>query len=156
MKTQRVRRVPRLNAGVTLLEIMVVVVIMGMIAAVVSKVVVDRLEVAKVELAKAQIREMAGALDLFYMDNGFYPTTEQGLQALVEQPTSEPVPKVWPENGYLGAPAVPKDPWGREYIYVSPGANRPFEIISLGRDGVEGGEGFDADIKSWALSGEDR
>jgi len=137
---------------VTLLEIMVVVLIMGMIAAVVAKVVVDRLEVAKVELAKTQIRELCGAIDLFYIDNGFYPTTEQGLKALVVKPETDPPVKKWPENGYLSSPSVPKDPWGRDFVYVCPGAKRKYEILCLGRDGLEGGQGFDADIQSWNLS----
>lgn len=142
----------RRTAGVTLLEIMVVVLIMGMIAAVVAKVVVDRLEVAKVELAKTQIRELCGAIDLFYIDNGFYPTTEQGLKALVEKPQTDPPVKKWPENGYLSSPSAPKDPWGRDFAYVCPGAQRKYEILCLGRDGLEGGHGFDADVQSWNLS----
>lgn len=147
----RMQRRNRNAAGLTLLEIMVVVVIMGMIAGIVAKVVTDRIESARVETAKTQIAEFAGALELFYLDNSFYPATDQGLEALVTKPTSGREPVKWPERGYMTA--IPADPWGHEYVYVSPGSNAPFEIISLGRDGVEGGEGFDADIASWELAG---
>jgi general secretion pathway protein G len=140
----------RREAGLTLLEIMVVVVIMGMIAGIVAKVVVDRIEMARVETAKTQIAEIAGALDLFYLDNSFYPATEQTLQALVIKPTAGRIPEKW--HQYM--PSVPLDPWGHEYIYISPGSHSPnYDIICLGRDGVEGGEGFDADIGSWELGG---
>ena len=141
----------RRDAALTLLEIMVVVVIMGMIAGIVAKVVVDRIESAKVETARTQMAEMAGALDLFYLDNSFYPTTEQGLAALAVKPSTGRMPDKWPPRGYM--PAIPLDPWGHEYVYVSPGTHAEFEIICLGRDGVEGGEGFDADINSWELAG---
>ena len=137
--------------GFTLLEIMVVVIIMGMIASIVTKVVVDRIELARVETTKMQIAEIAGALEQFYLDNGFYPSTEQGLQALVTKPTSGRVPDKWQEHGYMAS--VPADKWGRDFIYVSPGTHADYEITSLGRDGVEGGEGFDADIHSWELQG---
>ena len=138
--------------AMTLIEIMVVVVIMGMIAAVVTTVVVDRLQAARVETSKTQVRHFMNALDLFYVDNSFYPTTEQGLQALVTKPTTGKIPDKWPEEGYM--PSIPKDPWGKEYIYISPGADARYEIISLGRDGLQGGSSYDADIKSWDLAGD--
>ena len=138
-------------AGMTLIEIMVVVAIMGMIAAVVTKIVMDRLQQAKVEIAKAQIAEYVGALQLFYLDNDFYPSTSQGLKALVEKPTEGEVPKRYPPNGYLDGASL-LDPWKNEYQYFSPGAVKEFDIISLGRDGKESGENFDADIKSWELN----
>jgi len=141
----------RPDRGLTLLEIMVVLLIMGLIASVVTKVVVDRIEMARVQTAKTQIAEFKGALDLFYLENSFYPSTEQGLQALVTKPTTGRVPEKWPEHGYM--PSIPLDPWGHEYIYISPGSHADYEIICLGRDGVEGGEGFDADIRSWELGG---
>lgn len=150
MKRTRARRSPRqAEQALTLLEVMVVVLIMGMIAAIVSKVVVDRVDEARVETAKTQIVEFRDAFDMFFIQNGFYPATEQGLQALVTQPTSGRVPTKWPESGYIKA--IPLDPWGQEYIYISPGSRDKFEIVCLGRDGAEGGEGFDADINSWEI-----
>mgnify|MGYP001203991915 CR=1 FL=1 len=149
MRTARGAR--RGEAGLTLIEIMVVVVILGMIAGIVSKVVVDRIEAAKVETAKAQIAEFMGALDLFYLDNGFYPSSEQGLQALVSKPTTGRAPEKYPERGYLRS--LPLDPWNREYIYVCPGQHGDFDVVCLGRDGAEGGSGFDGDVNSWELGG---
>ena len=138
-------------AGMTLIEIMVVVAIMGMIAAVVTKIVMDRLQQAKVELAKVQIAEYVGALEFFYFDNDFYPSTSQGLKALVEKPSEGEIPKKYPPNGYLEGTSF-LDPWKNEYRYLSPGAVKEFDIISLGRDRKDGGENFDADIKSWELN----
>lgn len=141
----------RRESGLTLIEIMVVVVILGMIAGIVSKVVVDRIEAAKVETAKTQISEFMGALDLFYLDNGFYPSSEQGLASLVTKPASGRVPEKYPERGYLRS--LPVDPWNRDYVYISPGQHGDYDIICLGRDGNEGGSGFDGDINSWELGG---
>ena len=136
-------------AGVTLLEIMVVVAIMGMIAGIVTKLVMDRLQEARVTTTGTEMRNIMDALEFFYMDNHFYPSTEQGLRALVEKPATGRIPGKFPPNGYLSA--FPRDEWNNDYLYISPGAQRPYEIISLGRDGEEGGEGYDADIKSWEL-----
>jgi general secretion pathway protein G len=138
------KRIKRPDSAVTLLEVMVVVAIIGMIAGIASLVVLDRLQRAKVSVAKTQISNFVHALGMFYLDNDYYPTTEQGLDALVAKPTTGRVPKDFPENGYIDS--IPLDPWGHEHIYVSPGAERGFEIMSLGRDGLQGGEGFDADI----------
>lgn len=139
-------------SGLTLLEIMVVVMIMGMIAAIVSKVVIDRMEVARVNTARAQIAEIMGALDMFYADNSFFPTTEQGLDALIHKPASGRVPDKYNDNGYLNGSVVPDDPWGHPYEYFSPTANGKYEVISRGADGLEGGEGYDADISSANLA----
>ena len=144
------RRLRAARHGLTLIEIMVVVVIMGMIAGLVTTVVTGRLQAAKVETAKAQIRQFMNALDLFYLDNSFYPSTEQGLEALVTKPSTGQTPTKWPEDGYL--PSVPKDPWRRDYVYISPGTNAKYEILCLGRDGQEGGTGYDGDVQSWDLS----
>jgi general secretion pathway protein G len=129
---------------VTLLEIMVVVAIIGMIAGLVGLVVLDNLQKAKGEIARTQISTFVQALQLFYLDNDFYPSTEQGLQALVAQPTTGQVPKKYPENGYMEA--IPLDPWGNEYVHISPAPDAPFLIMSFGRDGLQGGDGHDADI----------
>ena len=144
------RRLRVARHGLTLIEIMVVVVIMGMIAGLVTTVVVDRLQAAKVETAKAQIRQFMNALDLFYLDNSFYPTSEQGLDALVTKPATGRTPTKWPEDGYL--PSIPKDPWGNDYVFISPGSSAKYEILCLGRDGQEGGTGYDDDVQSWDLS----
>ena len=146
MRLER-KRLPALpTAALSLLEIMVVVLIMGMIAGIVTKIVVDKVEQARIATAKVTIAELRDALGLFCIDNAFYPET---LRGLVTKPGTGNI-RNWPPNGYM--PSIPLDPWGREYIYISPGVEHDFEIICLGRDGVEGGEGFDADINSWALS----
>jgi general secretion pathway protein G len=140
------------RAGFTLIELMVVIAILGILAALVAPTIIGRKEDAMRAAAKAQIKNFEQALKLFYVDNGFYPSTEQGLQALVEKPTIGRIPTRWREGGYLESKTVPKDPWGNPYVYISPGIhNRDFDIISYGADGQEGGEGKDADIQSWAL-----
>jgi len=133
--------------GFTLLELMVVLIILSLLAMIALPRFFGRVDEAKVTTAQVQIQNLETALRLFYLDNGFYPTTEQGLKALVERPSDA---KRWREGGYLEKGVVPKDPWGNDYIYRSPGENdREYEIISLGRDGKEGGSGVDADIKNW-------
>lgn len=141
------------SAGMTLVEIMVVVAIIGLIAAIVSKVVVDKMETARVNTARAQIAQLKGAVDMFFVDNSFYPTTEQGLQALVSKPTAGRVPEKYNEKGYWDSAVIPDDPWGHPYEYFSPTADGKFEIICRGADGLEGGEGNDADISSNNLTG---
>lgn len=138
----------RRREGLTLLEVMTVVLILGLIAGIVVTVVSGQLERAKTRIARIQIQELKDALEFFYQDNNFYPSTQQGLEALVTPPEDERVTD-WPEGGYLEA--VPRDPWGNEYDYIYPGAHGKFDIISYGRDGTEGGEGPDADINSWEL-----
>ncbi len=148
LKDQRKDR----RTGFTLIELMVVIAILGILAALVAPSIIGRKEDAMRAAAKAQIKNFEQALKLFYVDNGFYPSTEQGLQALVEKPTIGRIPTRWREGGYLESKTVPKDPWGNPYVYISPGIhNRDFDIISYGADGQEGGEGKDADIQSWAL-----
>jgi general secretion pathway protein G len=138
--------------GLTLLEVLVVLVILGMIAGIVTKVVTDRVERARVDTARIQMTEVMDALDLFYLDNSFHPSLEQGLAALVQKPTGGRAPEKYPEGGYLRA--VPLDPWGRAYVYVCPGAHGKYDLICLGRDGVEGGDGYDADLGSWEIVGQ--
>ena len=133
--------------GFTLIEIMVVVVILSVLGALVVPQIIDKVDVAKVKRAQSDIRAIQTALDLYRLDNFKYPTTEQGLQALVKQPADPTITNYAP-HGYL--PTMPKDPWGNPYIYVSPGSDgREYEITSYGRDGKPGGEGPDADIISW-------
>lgn len=142
------------ESGFTLIELMVVVIILGILAGLVIPRIVGKPEEARRVKAKIQIQNFEKALRLFYLDNGFYPTTEQGLKALIERPTIGRIPKHYREGGYLEGHKIPKDPWGNPYVYISPGVHdRDFDIISLGDDGEEGGEGNDADIESWNLEG---
>ncbi len=137
--------------GFTLIEIMVVVVIIGLLVAIVSTRIMVQYEKAKVTQTRIQIRNLEQALKLFKLDCGFYPSTEQGLKALVEKPTVGKIPTSYDEGGYLEKGKVPLDAWVNPFIYLSPGLYGEFDIISLGRDGKEGGEGFDEDIYSWDI-----
>jgi general secretion pathway protein G len=138
------------NRGFTLIELMIVVVILGILALVVVPNVMDRPDEARQIKAKSDIKSLETALRLFKLDNGFYPTTEQGLQALVVKPSTGKIPKKW-NKPYLEKGKVPKDPWGNDFVYLSPGLHGDYDIISYGADGVPGGEGFDQDINSWEL-----
>jgi general secretion pathway protein G len=128
---------------------MVVVVIIGMLAALVGNRVIGQSEAAKVTAAKTQIKYFQQALELYRLNNGFFPTTEQGLRALVEKPTIRPEPMNYQKDGYLNAKSVPKDPWGSDFIYICPGEIGEYDIISLGADGREGGTDTAADITNW-------
>ena len=146
------RRRPRVcssERGFTFIEIMVVVAILAILAALVVPRVVGRTDDAKRTSAKVQIRNLEGALSLYKLDNGNYPTTEQGMKALVEKPTVGVIPKNWKLGGYLQK--IPDDPWGAPYKYVSPSPKGDFEIVSLGGDGEPGGEGKNADLMNWNL-----
>lgn len=139
--------------GFSLIELMVVIVILGLLATFLLPKIIDRPDEARITKAKSDIKAIESALKLYKLDNGFYPTTEQGLSALITQPTIEPIPKNWKRGGYLDTNSIPKDPWGNNYIYRSPGEEeRDYEIISLGADGKEGGEGINADIKSYEIN----
>lgn len=137
------------QSGFTLMEIMVVVVIIGILAALIVPNVVGRQEQAQRVKAEQDLRALESALDLYRMDNFRYPTTEQGLQALVENPGYPPEPRNYNPGGYIKR--LPADPWGNEYVYLSPGQNGPYDLSSLGADGRPGGEGSDADINNWEL-----
>ncbi len=132
--------------GFTLIELMIVIVILGILASIVVPRLMSEPDKARVVKAKMQIQNLAVAVKKFKMDNGFYPSTEQGLEALVTKPSIGKTPQHYPPHGYISK--VPKDPWGNDYIYISPAEHADFEIISLGADGKEGGEGYDKDIKS--------
>lgn len=135
--------------GFTLIEIMVVVVILGILAAFIVPKLLDRPEQARRTKAEADIKSLEEALGLFKLDNGFYPSTEQGLQALVSLPTVGRIPAKYAEGGYLKK--VPADPWNTPYVYLMPGTHGDYDIISYGADGEPGGEGKNADVQSWDL-----
>jgi general secretion pathway protein G len=138
-----------LSAGFTLLEVMVVVVIIGILAALVVPKIISRPDEARAIAAKQDIASLMQSLKLYRLDNLRYPTTEQGLQALVTKPTSLPIPGNWKNGGYLER--LPKDPWGNPYQYLNPGLHGEIDVFSLAADGAPGGEGNDADIGSWNL-----
>ncbi len=137
--------------GFTLIELMVVIVILGILAGFIVPRLMGRPEEAKKVKARMQIESLETALKLYKLDNGFYPTTEQGLQALVEKPESPPVPKNWRKGGYIEKGKIPKDPWGNDFVYLSPGAHGDYDIICYGADGVPGGEDNNKDINSWEV-----
>lgn len=145
---QKMRKTAR-AAGFTLIEIMIVVVIMGIMAALVVPKLMGRTDDARITAARSDIASVMQALKLYKLDNHRYPTTEQGLQALITKPTTGPAPKGWKEGGYLDK--VPKDPWGNPYQYLAPGLKGEIDVFSFGADGVAGGTGPDADVGSWEL-----
>ena len=134
-------------AGFSLVEILVVLVIMGLLISVVAPTVLNRADEARVQKAQADFKAIETALKIYRLDNYVYPTTEQGLIALVEKSTLDPEPRNFKEGGYLEE--LPLDPWGREYLYLSPGENGEVDIWSLGADGLSGGEDQNADIGNW-------
>lgn len=138
--------------GMTLIEIMVVVVILGILGTLVTVTVMDRLEKARITATKTQIKSLQNALETFRADNGFYPSTEQGLRALIEKPSIGREAKHYPRKGYLMSKEIPRDQWDGEFIYNSPGLHdNDYEISSYGADNREGGEDADADIHSWEM-----
>jgi len=135
--------------GFTLIELMIVIVIIGILATLLIPRIMERPEEARRIKAMADIKTIESALKLYKIDSGTYPTTEQGIEALIKKPDTSPVPKKWREGGYLEGNAVPKDPWSNAYYYTSPGTDgRDYEIVSYGHDGEPGGTGRDADISS--------
>jgi general secretion pathway protein G len=137
--------------GFTLIELMVVIVILGILAGLIIPRIMGRPEEARRMKARVQIESIETALKLYKLDNGSYPSTEQGLQALVEAPSVGQLPRAWRDGGYLEKGRVPKDPWDNEFIYLSPGVNSDFDLISYGADGEPGGEDKDKDVNNWEL-----
>ena len=137
--------------GFTLIELMVVIVILGVLAGLIIPRIMGRPEEARRMKARIQIESIETALKLYKLDNGSYPSTEQGLQALVEAPSVGQLPKAWRDGGYLEKGRVPKDPWDNEFVYLSPGANSDFDLISYGADGEPGGEDKDKDVNNWEV-----
>ncbi len=139
------------QTGFTLIEVMVVLVILGILAGLIVPRIMERPEEARRMKAEMQIKALETALRLYKLDNGSYPTTEQGLEALVQPPaTGRPAPG-WRQGGYLEQGKVPLDPWKNPFVYLSPGLHGDYDLISYGADGAPGGEGKDADINSWEL-----
>lgn len=147
----RIPRALRGSSGFSLIELMVVVIILGILAMYIGPKLMGRTEQAKEVQTRVQIEGLETALKLYKLDNGVYPTTEQGLQALVERPDAENVMQNWRKGGYLEKGKVPKDPWGNEFIYLSPGIQGDYDITSYGADGVPGGEDENKDINSWEI-----
>ena len=139
------------DRGLTLIELMVVIVILGILAGLIIPRIMGRPEEARRMKARVQMESIETALKLYKLDNGTYPSTEQGLQALIEPPTIGQLPRKWRTGGYLDKGNVPKDPWGYEYVYLSPGVHSDFDLMSYGPDGEPGGEDKDKDINNWEL-----
>jgi general secretion pathway protein G len=137
------------TSGFTLIEILVVIVILGVLAALIVPNVLSRPDEARATVAKSDIAAIMQALKLYRLDNQRYPTADQGLAALVAKPEQPPLPPNWKNGGYLDK--LPKDPWGRPYVYLNPGVRGEIEVMSFGADGQAGGTGVDADIGSWDL-----
>lgn len=143
------------QAGFSLIEIMVVLVIIGLLVSIVAPNVLDRADDARAQKVQADFSTIATTLKLYRLDNFNYPTSEQGLEALVTQPSIDPLPTNWKKGGYLDD--MPKDPWGRPYLYLSPAefSDKDFDLYSLGADGVTGGEEQNADLGNWIKEGEE-
>ena len=143
------KKINQYQRGFTLIEIMVVVVILGILASVIAPRIMDNPDKARVSKAKHDLNALESALDVYRLDNFTYPTTDQGLEALVILPTAPPEPPNWKQGGYIKR--LKKDPWGNDYLYLSPGQQGEIDIYSLGADGAPGGEGINADIGNWDI-----
>jgi general secretion pathway protein G len=146
-------RKPRRESGFTLLEIMVVLVIIAILGALIGPQLLGQVGEARIKATRLDLRNLATALDMYQMDNFRYPTTDQGLQALVQKPGLDPVPRNWRPQGYIRGGALPDDQWDNPYRYRQPGEDgRPYDLYTLGADNQEGGEGEDADFDVWNLN----
>ncbi|TAF99977.1 MAG: type II secretion system protein GspG [Betaproteobacteria bacterium] len=148
-QTRNSQRQRLLRSGFTLIEVMVVIVILGILAAVIVPNVIGRAHDARVAAAKQDVATLAQALAMYKLDNARIPTAEQGLKALVEMPTLAPLPNNWRKGGYV--PRLPNDPWGNPYQYANPGLRGEADVFSFGADGKAGGEGENADLGTWNL-----
>lgn len=143
------RKLRRSEAGFSLIEIMVAVLIMAIMATVVTRQVMENLNSANIRKARIDVETLSQTLQHYRLDTGQYPSADEGLEALIERPLSLPDNTRYPPGGYLGKPVLPKDPWGNDYVYIYPGEHGVFDIYSMGADGRPGGEDNDADIVSW-------
>jgi general secretion pathway protein G len=139
------------QGGFTLIELMVVIVILGILAGMIVPRIMDRPEEARRTKAEVDIGAISQALKMYKLDNGKYPTTDQGLQALIEPPSTGQLARNWRDGGYLDKSSVPRDPWDNEFVYISPGLHSDYDLMSYGADGEPGGEDMNADINSWEL-----
>lgn len=139
------------EAGFTLIELLVVLVIIGILAGYIGPKIMGHPEEAKRTKAALQIQAFETALNIYKLDNGMYPSTEQGLQALVAPPSTGKLPAKWREGGYLEKAKLPLDPWGNSFVYLSPGLNGDFDLSSYGADGEAGGEGNAKDVNNWEI-----
>lgn len=137
----------RRQQGFSLIEILVVLVIMGLMVSIIAPTVLGRADDARIQKVHADFSAIGTALKLYRLDNYAWPTTEQGLMALVEKPVLEPLPQQWKSGAYVEA--LPLDPWNRPYVYLTPGQHGDFDVYTLGADGLPGGEGQNADIGNW-------
>ncbi len=137
--------------GFTLIELLVVILILGLLAGIVGPRLFGHTDEAKITKARVQIENLSTALKMYKLDNGVFPSTEQGLEALVSLPQGGDAPKKWRKGGYLEKGQVPKDPWGNDYLYLYPGAHGDFDISSYGADGATGGEEINKDINNWEI-----
>lgn len=133
--------------GFTLIEVMIVVIIIGVLGALIVPNIMGRADDARITAAQTDVKALSNALELYKLDNLVYPSTQQGLSALISKPEGRPVARNWNSGGYVKS--LPTDPWGNEYVYISPGAEGEFDLYSLGADGSEGGDGKNADIGNW-------
>lgn len=151
-RTKRLRTNPlAATGGFTLIELLVVLIIIGILAGYIGPKIMGRPEEARRTKATLQIEGLEMGLKLYKLDNGVYPSTEQGLSALIQAPTTGKLPPKWRDGGYLDARKVPLDPWGNEFVYLSPGLNGDFDLSTYGPDGEPGGEGENADINNWEI-----
>jgi len=142
----RSKSAPR-QQGFTLIELIVVIVILGLLGSIIAPKFLGKTDTARIQKARTDIGALESALELYKLDNFTYPTTDQGLEALVSKPSSDPAPANWQKGGYIKK--LRKDPWQRDYLYLSPGEHGELDIYSLGADGVEGGSDANADIGNW-------
>ena len=147
----KIARGIKCNRGFSLIELMVVIIILGILAMYIGPKLMGRTDQAKEVQARVQIEGLETALKLYKLDNGVYPSTEQGLQALIEAPDVGTIPQNWRKGGYLEKSKIPTDPWGNEFVYLSPGTQGDYDITSYGADGVPGGENENKDINNWEL-----
>jgi general secretion pathway protein G len=151
LKKQLTQPLRQAQSGFTLIELLVVLIIIGILAGYIGPRIMNRPEEARRTKAALQIGGLETGIKMYKLDNGVYPTTEQGLQSLVEPPSTGRLAPKWREGGYLESRKVPKDPWGNNFVYLSPGLNGDFDLSSYGADGEAGGEGDDADINNWEI-----